>query len=164
MKLISKADVVLAGGADVRLDDGRLTAGLRHHEVARVRHGRIEGRLRQEEEMDGLPGRESPRDPHKRAVVDERGVGRGERVSVARNPTEVWLGKLRLLVQGGHVEHWLNGKKVLEYELGSDKVKAGLAESKFRKLADFGTKIRGHIMLTYHNDECWFRNIKIREL
>jgi len=70
----------------------------------------------------------------------------------------------RILVQGNHVEHWLNGEKVLEYELGSEKVKAGLAESKFRKFPDFGTKIQGHIMLTHHNDECSFRNIKIREL
>ena len=70
----------------------------------------------------------------------------------------------RVLVQGNHVEHWLNGKKVLEYELGSEQVKAGLAKSKFRTFPDFGTKIQGHIMLTYHNDECWFRNLKIREL
>jgi hypothetical protein len=67
-------------------------------------------------------------------------------------------------VRGNHVEHWLNGKKVLEYELGSDRITAGLAGSKFKKFPDFGTKIRGHIMLTYHNDECWFRNIKIRDL
>jgi hypothetical protein len=70
----------------------------------------------------------------------------------------------RIVVQGNHVEHWLNGKKVLEYELGSESVKAGLAESKFKNLPDFGTKIAGHIMLTYHNDECWYRNIKIRVL
>jgi hypothetical protein len=70
----------------------------------------------------------------------------------------------RILVQGNRVEHWLNGKKALEYELGSERVKAGLAESKFKKYADFGTKIQGHIMLTYHNDECWYRNIKIRQL
>jgi hypothetical protein len=70
----------------------------------------------------------------------------------------------RILVQGNHVEHWLNGKKVLEYELGSEPVKAGLEQSKFKKYPDFGTKIEGPIMLTYHNDECWYRNIKIREL
>ncbi len=69
----------------------------------------------------------------------------------------------RIVVRGNTVEHWLNGKKVLEYELGSERVKAGLAESKFKKFPDFGTKITGHIMLTYHNDECWYRNIKIRE-
>ena len=56
------------------------------------------------------------------------------------------------------------GRKVLEYALGSDRVKAGIARSKFQKFPDFGTKIRGYIMLTYHNDECWFRSLKIREL
>ncbi len=70
----------------------------------------------------------------------------------------------RILVRGNHVEHWLNGKKVLEYELGSERVKEGLAKSKFKTFPDFGSKIEGHIMLTYHNDECWFRNLKVREL
>jgi len=70
----------------------------------------------------------------------------------------------RISVKGNHVEHWLNGAKVLAYELGSDEVKAGLAKSKFKGFPDFGTKIEGHIMLTYHGDECWFRNLKVREL
>jgi hypothetical protein len=70
----------------------------------------------------------------------------------------------RIVVKGNRVEHWLNGKNVLSYELGSDAVKAGLAKSKFAKYPDFGTKIDGHIMLTYHQDNCWYRNIKIREL
>ena len=70
----------------------------------------------------------------------------------------------RITVKGNRVEHWLNGKNVLSYELGSDVVKAGLAKSKFAKYPDFGTKIAGHIMLTYHQDNCWYRNIKIREV
>lgn len=70
----------------------------------------------------------------------------------------------RVLVQGNHVEHWLNGAKVLEYELGSEAVRAAVANSKFRNAPGFGTKIRGHIMLTDHHDECWFRNLKLREL
>jgi len=49
-------------------------------------------------------------------------------------------------------------------DLGSAAVKAGLAKSKFTKQAGFGEKIVGHIMLTYHQDDCWYRNIKIREL
>lgn len=69
----------------------------------------------------------------------------------------------RIVVRGNRVEHWLNGAKVLAYELGSDALKAALAKSKFKDFPDFGTKISGHIMLTYHNDACWFRNIKIRE-
>ncbi len=70
----------------------------------------------------------------------------------------------RIRIQGNHVEHWLNGKKVLECELGSAEVKAAVAKSKFKNAEGFGTKINGHIMLTDHGDECWFRNIKIRDL
>jgi hypothetical protein len=70
----------------------------------------------------------------------------------------------KIVVRGKKVEHWLNGKNVLTYSLDSDEVKAGIAKSKFSKDAGFGDKIVGHIMLTYHSDDCWFRNIKIREL
>lgn len=70
----------------------------------------------------------------------------------------------RVMIHGNHVEHWLNGKKVLEFELGSPEVKAAVAKSKFKNAAGFGEKIKGHILLTDHHDECWFRNIKIREL
>jgi hypothetical protein len=70
----------------------------------------------------------------------------------------------RILVKGNHVEHWLNGTMVLEYECGSEVVKAAVAESKFKKVDGFGNKVRGHILLTDHNSETWFRNVKIREL
>jgi len=69
----------------------------------------------------------------------------------------------RLVVSGNHVEHWLNGVNVLSYELGSPEVKAGVAASKFKKAPGFGEKITGHIMLTYHHDEVWYRKIRIRE-
>ena len=69
----------------------------------------------------------------------------------------------RIVVRGAHVEHWLNGKNVLTYELGSAAVKAGIEKSKFKGHPGFGEKIAGHIMLTYHQDECSFRNLKIRE-
>ena len=70
----------------------------------------------------------------------------------------------RILVKGNHVEHWLNGTKVLEYELGSDAVKAAVAQSKFKNVAGFGTRIKGHILLQAHTGEVFFRNIKIRDL
>ncbi|MBI5799763.1 MAG: DUF1080 domain-containing protein [Verrucomicrobia bacterium] len=70
----------------------------------------------------------------------------------------------RVVVQGSTVQHWLNGAKVLEYELGSDAVKAAVAKSKFKNVGDFGTKVTGHILLTDHNDECWFRSVKLRSL
>lgn len=70
----------------------------------------------------------------------------------------------KIVVRGKTVEHWLNGQNVLTYETGSEAVKAGVAQSKFAKEPGFGEKIAGHIMLTYHSDDCWFRNIKLREL
>lgn len=70
----------------------------------------------------------------------------------------------RIVVRGNAVEHWLNGKHVLTYELGSAAVKAGIEKSKFRGHPRFGEKIAGHLMLTYHQDECWYRNLKIREI
>jgi hypothetical protein len=70
----------------------------------------------------------------------------------------------RIVLRGNHLEHWLNGQKVVSCELGSPEVKAGLAKSKFKAEPGFGDKIAGHIMLTYHGDETWVKNVKAREL
>lgn len=67
----------------------------------------------------------------------------------------------RVLVKGNHVEHWLNGRKVVAYELGSPALKAAIAKSKFKDVAGFGTKMAGHILLQDHGDEVSFRNIRI---
>lgn len=70
----------------------------------------------------------------------------------------------RLLVQGNHVEHWLNGVKVLEYEFGSDAFKEAVAKSKFAKSKIWAKDPRGYIALQDHHDEVFFRNLKIRVL
>ncbi|MBC8326859.1 MAG: DUF1080 domain-containing protein [Verrucomicrobia subdivision 3 bacterium] len=70
----------------------------------------------------------------------------------------------RIKVLGQKVEHWLNGEKILSYTLGSERVLAGVAKSKFKKFEGFGKKVTGHILLTDHKDRCAFRNLKIREL
>ena len=70
----------------------------------------------------------------------------------------------RIKVHGKKVEHWLNGQKILAYSLGSDRVLAGVAKSKFKKFPGFGKKVTGHILLTDHKDRCEFRNLKIREI
>ena len=70
----------------------------------------------------------------------------------------------RVMVQGDLVEHWLNGDKILEYQLGTDEVLALVQQTKFRNVPGFGTKAPGYIVLTHHESPAWFRNIKIREL
>lgn len=68
----------------------------------------------------------------------------------------------RVLVQGNHVEHWLNGRKVLSYELGSPEILALVQDSKFRNTAKFGTKVPGYILLQDHGDAVCYRNVRIR--
>jgi len=70
----------------------------------------------------------------------------------------------RIKVDGTKVEHWLNGEKILSYTLGSERVLTGVAKSKFKRFPGFGKKVTGHILITDHKDECWFRNLKIRVL
>ena len=70
----------------------------------------------------------------------------------------------RIVVKGQTVQHFLNGKVVLTYRLGSDEVKAAVSKSKFRKLDVFGVRLAGHILLQDHGGEVWYRNIRIRDL
>jgi hypothetical protein len=70
----------------------------------------------------------------------------------------------RIVFNGNHGEHWLNGKKVVEYELGSPEMQKAFAESKWHDMPEFITRKRGHIVLQDHNDAVWVRNVKIREL
>jgi hypothetical protein len=70
----------------------------------------------------------------------------------------------KLIVNGNHVEHWLNGEKIVEYEFFSDEWKAAVARSKFKDKPKYGQPAKAHIALQDHGDEVWFRNIKIKEL
>lgn len=70
----------------------------------------------------------------------------------------------RLLVDGNHVEQWLNGVKTVEFEIGSPELLARVAASKYAKARGFGAKISSPILLQDHGDQIAFRNIKLREL
>jgi hypothetical protein len=70
----------------------------------------------------------------------------------------------RIIFNGNHGEHWLNGIKVLEYDLDTPRMESLLAASKYRIYPDFAKKRKGHIVLQDHADTAWYRNIKIREL
>jgi hypothetical protein len=77
------------------------------------------------------------------------------------NPPGEW-NKARIISDGKYVEHWLNGRKMLEYERGSESFRALVAESKYHKYKNFGEAPQGHILLQGHNDEVSFRAIRIR--
>jgi 3-keto-disaccharide hydrolase len=70
----------------------------------------------------------------------------------------------RILVNGNHVEHWLNGVKLVDAELRSPDWEARVKESKFAKMLRYGRNGLGHIGLQDHGDRVAFRNIKIRVL
>jgi hypothetical protein len=66
-------------------------------------------------------------------------------------------------VRGNHIEHWLNGVKVVDCNLDGKAVQLAIDKSKF-KGTDWGKKPLGRIALQDHHDEVWFRNLKVREL
>ena len=69
----------------------------------------------------------------------------------------------RIVVDGNHVEHWLNGVKLIEYDRNNQMWDALVAYSKYRDWPRFGNLESGHILLQDHGDEVHFKNIKIRE-
>jgi hypothetical protein len=78
-------------------------------------------------------------------------------------PVGEW-NQTRLLVRGKHVEHWLNGEKVVQYDIGSDDWNRRVGASKFKDWKQFAKAGKGHIDLQDHGDEVAYRNIKIRVL
>lgn len=72
--------------------------------------------------------------------------------------------KGRIIIDGNHVSHWLNGKKVVEYDFGSPQLDSLYKISKYKDYLHFLDKGSGHIILQNHKDDAWFRNIKIREI
>lgn len=70
----------------------------------------------------------------------------------------------RIVVNRGHVEHWLNGQKVVDYQLWTDDWQAKKAADKWKDAPGYGLSKKGHIALQDHGSEAWFKNIRIKEL
>lgn len=79
------------------------------------------------------------------------------------NPLGTWNESM-IVCKGTHVEHWLNGSKILEYERGSDDFKAKIAASKFKDISGYGLLPEGYILLQDHGSIIHYRNLKIKQL
>lgn len=76
------------------------------------------------------------------------------------SPVGEW-NSMRVVTDGTHVEHWLNGKKVVEYDRSTPEFRAIVAQSKYRKIPGFGEWDDGHILLQDHGNTVHFRNVKM---
>ncbi len=79
------------------------------------------------------------------------------------HPVGEW-NRSMVIFRGRHGEHWLNGEKIVAFDLGTPRLDSLLAASKYRSIPGFGDRRRGHIILQDHGDEVYFRNLKVREL
>jgi hypothetical protein len=68
----------------------------------------------------------------------------------------------RVVVNGRNVEHYLNGTRVLQYELSSPQLQAAIDKSKFKGIERFGKPQKGHILLQDHGDRVWYRSVRLR--
>jgi hypothetical protein len=78
------------------------------------------------------------------------------------HPVGAW-NQSKVIFHGNHGEHWLNGEKIVEFQLGTAVMDAALAKSKYRSIPGFADRRKGHIVLQDHGDEVYFRNIKVRD-
>lgn len=68
-----------------------------------------------------------------------------------------------IVVRGNHAEHWINGKKVVEYTVGSEEWNETIQTTKFRNVKGFAENKEGPFMFQDHGDEVWFRNIWVED-
>lgn len=84
----------------------------------------------------------------------------------ARKPdakVEVWHSS-RIVVNGNHIQHWLDGQKVLDIDRNTEVFKQGVRNSKFKEYLEFASIPEGHLLLQDHGHSVAFKNIKLKEL
>ncbi len=83
--------------------------------------------------------------------------------TAAPKPAGEW-NNTRIVVDKGHVQHWLNGKKLLDFQMWTDEWKRKKMKGKWKDAPGYGMTEKGYIALQDHGSEAWFKNIKIKEL
>lgn len=78
-------------------------------------------------------------------------------------PAGEW-NQVRIIINNGYTQFWLNGTQVVEFTMFTPEWEALIKNSKFKDMPAFGKARKGHIALQDHGDQVWYRNIKIREL
>jgi hypothetical protein len=100
-------------------------------------------------------------------VLETNFTGSNYAMHAAQNKTLKPVGEWndsKIVVNGNHVEHWLNGTQVVSYELNSADWKKRVANSKWKDFPGYGKTTKGHIDLQDHGNEVWFRKILIKTL
>jgi hypothetical protein len=103
-------------------------------------------------------------DGHRDGRVPETSCGANYALDASSKPMCRPVGEwnsTRLIVKGAHVEHWMNGEKIVEYELWTPEWKAKVAASKFAEWPEYGMARRGHLALQEHGSPVAFRNLKV---
>ena len=107
-----------------------------------------------------LDGRMKPNDYHTTGALYELFPPSAEKKMMPLGE----FNKSKIVSKGSHVEHWLNGEIVVEYERGGDDFLEMKAQSKFKVHPQFGLHDEGYIMLQDHSSRVGFRNLRIKEL
>ena len=95
-------------------------------------------------------------------LITAENLSEADRKALRLNPPGAW-NKARLVVRGGHVEHWINNIKAVEYDRWSQVYRNLVAKSKYSVFEGFGQAPSGHLLLQDHGNEVAFRSIKVRE-
>lgn len=103
--------------------------------------------------------------PGKIEEWQKTGANYGMHVAESAEPKPIgeW-NESKIIVNGNHVEHWLNGKKIVAYELGSADWKERKAKSKWNEAVGYGAATKGHIAIQDHGSEVWVRNVNVLEI